>query len=102
MPGANRCHRLTRWGARQFAILQEAIWVRSLPFRKCDEWLREVPPAPPYDATVIILPVVRVERAAAAPSNTQDKSLEQLPNQSPSQTPKTPSGGKRRRRASRT
>ncbi len=64
--------------------------------------VRELPPAPPYDATVIILPVVRVERAATAPGNAQDESPNKSPSQSPSQSPKTPSGGKRRRRASRT
>ncbi len=77
-----------------------------ITFPEVRRMAREVPPAPPYDATVIILPVVRVERAGAAPSSTQDELLENLPNQSPGQTPnqspKTPSGGKRRRRASRT
>jgi hypothetical protein len=69
-----------------------------ITFPEVRRMVREVPPAPPYDATVIILPVVRVERAAAAPSNTQGEAA----NQSPNQSPKTPSGGKRRRRASRT
>jgi hypothetical protein len=72
-----------------------------ITFPEVRRMARELPPAPPYDATVIILPVVRVERAGAAPRNTQGESFEKLPNQS-GQTPKTPSGGKRRRRASRT
>jgi hypothetical protein len=73
-----------------------------ITFPEVRRMAREVPPAPPYDATVIILPVVRVERAAAIPSNTQDESSNQSPNRSPNQSPKSPSGGKRRRRASRT
>jgi hypothetical protein len=69
-----------------------------ITFPEVRRMAREAPPAPPYDATVIILPVVRVERAVAAPSNTQGAAA----NQSPHESPKTPSGGKRRRRASRT
>jgi hypothetical protein len=50
---------------------------------------RELSLYPPrHGAAVIILPVVRVDRAADAPPRTG--------------TPKNPSGGKRRRRASRT
>jgi hypothetical protein len=81
-----------------------------ITFPEVRRMAREVPPALPYDATVIILPVVRVERAAATPNNPQDESHEKLhhqssnqsPHQSPNQSPKSPSGGKRRRRASRT
>jgi hypothetical protein len=69
-----------------------------ITFPEVRRMVRELPPAPPCDATVIILPVVRVERAAAAPSSAQNEA----PNQSPNQSPKSPSGGKRRRRASRT
>jgi len=62
-----------------------------ITFPEARRLVRELPLHAPRDgATVIILPVVRVERAADAPPGTC------------SETPKTPSGGKRRRRASRT
>ena len=53
--------------------------------------VRELPLHAPRDgATVVILPVVRVERADGVPPG------------APSETPKSPTGGKRRRRAQRT
>jgi hypothetical protein len=64
-----------------------------ISFPEVRRTVRELPLQPPCSATVIILPAVRVERAGGAPPDTQAESPE---------SPKPPTGGKRRRRASRT
>ena len=61
-----------------------------ITFPEVRRGLREAPfQAPGVSATVVILPVVRIERACEAPSGAE------------TETTKSPSGRKRRRRASR-
>jgi hypothetical protein len=93
MPGLNRVDsaRLPRVDiAANFETVQEGAMGAVITFPEARRWLGAAPShGPRASATVIILPVVRIEREEEAPSDAA------------TETSKSPSGRKRRRRATR-